>query len=168
MSKKVDWSKLNQRSPLGKTGEGYSGGMYRKQMEKAFVNTQLQQEADKRLKDLEPLLKEELMNRMVNHEPIIVLAPIKYHTEIMEKSDYGTKFKVGIAEITRGTQLTFSHLDKTMGQFIFKSSKGEDVAIYAGDTIRVTERDIAVNIGLKGLLMNTNIYTEALDEGNDD
>lgn len=160
MSKKVNWSKVQHRSPLGKAGEQRNA--YRDKVAKSYETYEKQQEAAERLRELEPLLKKALLEKMTSREPIKVLQPFNNLTETFQKASMGGRFDIGSETIPAGTELVFEEYNKTLGQFFFKSQNGAEYAIYATPTVNVGVDRIIPNSGLQGLLSKTSVFTEVM------
>ena len=166
MFKLADISKANfddeRRKKLGlKTG---------KQMfSEAHANMKKSEEAAQWRADVEPMLKAELIQHMVNRKEITVMLPINNPTEgipgqgeddddgfyNMSKSSSITGFEEIMEVIPAGTKLQFHSWDKVLGQWIFKS-ENKEYAIYDKPLIMFQQKQLE-NPGFFGLLYNTNI-----------
>ena len=163
MSKVLDWNAMYKGSLRGSRGKY---GSYRELMEKKAAQVEEFKKAAEHQQMIEPHLKKGLLDYMVNRKPIKVLAPIQYYTEsFMQKS-----FETTLKTVPVGTELVFSHIDKTMGQWIFKSSTGEEVDIYDTPIVTIPGANRSSmqvkNPGFFGLLYNTNIFQEIMEEVN--
>ena len=171
-----DWSKIakpnfddERRKKHGlKTGKQLFQESYQK-LEKA-------EEAKARREAVEPLLKSQLIDHMVNRKPIQVLSPITNPTETInglvdasEDEDDGfyamnksaaTNANVSFVEVMEtipaGTQLIYKSWDKQLGQWIFKGSNGKEYAIYDQPLV-MFQGSMIENPGFFGLLHQTNL-----------
>lgn len=110
------------------------------------------------LKAMEPLLKAELFDRMVNRKPITIIRPFTYLTEEMEKSSGGLgKFRETTKQLPAGTILTFQNINKTLKQWIFKSDLGDEIEVYDAPIVHFGH-GVIQNPAWYGLLLNTDIY----------
>jgi len=164
MSKGVNWNKHYRGAIRGHR----PGGTWKEKMAKAHQREESAEQAKAHFQTIEPALRKSLLDHMVNHKPITVLAPIKNVGDVLTKS-HG--YQTGVQEIPVGTVLTFDVTDKTMGQWIFKSvdAKGneDEVAIYNSPVVLVpgpqgTQQQVP-NGGFWGLLTSTSIYKTVVD-----
>lgn len=163
----IDWSKTYKGALRGSRGKF---GSYAEMLQHQQARREEIKKSQEAFKAIEPMLKEMLLDHMVNRKTIRVLAPIKYYTEKMNKSDTGASFSNDLDVIPAGTELVFQRLDKTMGQWIFKSTTSEkEYEIYDTPTVTLPGgpygQYTVANPGFYGLLTATSIYqtvTEAL------
>lgn len=177
--KQLNWGAIanvnfddKRRKTLGiKTG--------REAFQKAHEDLAKAEAALARRKEVEPMLKSALLDKMVNRQPITVLQPINNPTESipgLEKSGsdddddgfYNTspsmsaertvnaRFEETMQVIPRGTELVYKAWDKQMGQWIFKGNNGKEYAIYDKSVIIFKGQSIE-NPGFYGLLFSTNL-----------
>lgn len=156
----VDWSKTYKGALRGKRGKYNS---YAEMLQEQHSKMEEIKKANDDFKRIEPVLRKSLLDHMVNRLPIRVVRPIQYFTEEVQKSETGANFTTGMAVIPGGTELTFLRIDKTMGQWIFKSQDGKEYEIYDTPLVMIPggagqpSRQV-VNSGFYGLLCNTHIY----------
>lgn len=121
-------------------------------------------------KALEPQLKQRLFDRMMSQEPIKVLRPFRIISERLQKGGGGStgRFEQGAELIPMGVELVFEMRDKSVNQFIFKSFKkgqeGPEYGIYESPVIVNFRNEATPNPGYYGLLMNTDVWAELLNE----
>lgn len=179
MSKKLDWGAIANVNFDDKRRKA-AGLMTGKELfAKAYSDMEKAQAAVQHRQQVEPILKSELLNRIINKTPITVRQPIKNPTETLgglnksEEDDDGfyhgsaknsqegvmnAKFEEVMETIPSGTTLIFKSWDKQLGQFIFKSDKGAEYAIYDKSVIIFKGSSIE-NPGLYGLLFNTDLVS---------
>ena len=161
MSKKIDWDNMYKGALRGKRGKY---GSYSEMMKSAREKEQKLEQNRAAVQKLGPELKKSLLYHMVNRLPIIVTAPFSYVTESFAKSSFETVQKT----VPSGSELVYSRTDNTLGQFIFtNTTNGSEVEIYMTPTIVVPGAfgpQQMRNPGLHGLLFNTNIYQNLVNE----
>lgn len=175
-----DWKQIanvnfddQRRAKLGlKTG--------RQMFEESYQQMAKAEKASQERAQIEPLIKAQLLNAMVNRHPIQVVYPIKNPTETIggaseEDDDDGfysinksetsssATFVETIETIPAGTQLLYKAWDKQMGQWIFTGSNKREYAIYDKPLIMFQNKMIE-NPGFFGLLHNTNLKNLILKE----
>lgn len=188
MSKKINWDN-DYKSPMrGKvTPNGKSYSNRKEQISQAYANLKKAEKASEEFRKIEPLLKSLLLEHMVQRLPITVEAPMYYFAEELKKSEeeddidrayYNrsresesiSTFQVIKKAIEPGTVLTFKRTNEAFGQWIFKSSTGEEVEIYNTPIVDVPGgfggTQSVQNPGFWGLLMATNIYREVIESLN--
>lgn len=159
MSKVVDWSKtfkpvvgdikrgVNNRNTAGSMKEAFAKG------HEMLVE---QQRAEETLRKAMPLMHRILTARLVNRQPLKVMRPLPYTTEILggEEEDDGfysnmskgekiPQFKSVTKVIQPGTELTFIALEKSLNQLWFKTNTGEEVGIHLDEQkVLLTQTDI--------------------------
>ena len=149
MSKILDWNSIakvnfdeNRREQHGtKTGK------------QVFQEAQEREERQKLLKSQEPLLKSRLLDHMVNQKPIVVGPGFRYLDEVME----GGSFMIKAQPLKSGTTLIYKGRNKTLSQWMFETSNGEEIGIYDSPVISTGGLTSQPNPGFSGLLYNTNI-----------
>lgn len=162
--KKLDWDAFTKAPTTTK-------GKYSSYQE--FLAAQAEQKAglqksQQKLKDLEPMLRKSLADHMLSRKPIKVINPIIYHADNVIKSETSASYGFTEEVIPFGTELIFSHTDKTMGTWIFKS-KGEDKEYEIFNTPVITmpgnrgQNYPIRNPAFYGLLFNTNIKQDLMD-----
>lgn len=164
----IDWSKTYKGAMRGSRGKF---GSYAEMLQVQHAKSEEVKKSQEAFRQLEPLLRKSLLDHMVHHRPITVVAPFQYITEELHKSEWGSaSFNLVNKDVPVGTQLTFSHWDKTMGQWIFKSQSGDEIEIYDTPQVQVPGgiggTRMVPNPGFYGLLTRTNIYqtvTQALE-----
>ena len=151
---------------------------FRDLVQKSMAKQEAAAEHQALMKAEEPLRKSKLLERMVNRQPIKVMGPIKNPTESiggiqMDEEDDGfyanvrksgdpsertanSSFVEVMEVIPAGTELTFHHLNKTLNQWIFKSQKGKEYAIYTSPVVVFQGKQIQ-NPGFWGLLYSTDL-----------
>ena len=145
MSKVVDWSKTHNPK-VGTIQRGVNNKNTAGSMKEAFAKSHAQlaeqEKANETLKKCFPIMKSILLQRMVSKNPLKVMRPLPYTTEVLggEADDDGFYNNVSKGEnaafksITKvlqpGTELTFITLEKSMNQLWFKTQTGEEVGIY--------------------------------------
>ena len=145
----------------------------------AEAHDRLQKAKDKQAwrNQVEPLLKAELIQHMVNRKPISVISPIQNPTEgipgqeedednfyNVQKSSSVGSFVELMETIPAGSELIFKSWDKTLGQWIFKSNTGKEYAIYDKPKVMFKQQAIE-NPGFFGLLYQTNIKNVIDNQG---
>jgi len=164
MSKTLDWSKT-YKSPVGDIRRGHNNknkfGSVREAVQAQAHQIQEREKAMENLNKAMPVLENILLQRMVGHNPIKIVRPLQFTTEILDngmesqeeddgfyaikKSEkFDAKFKSTVRTLRPGTELTFTHLEKSMNQMWFKTQTGEEIGIY------VEEK--------KNLLVQSDIY----------
>lgn len=150
---------------------------------KSYETLQKSQDALARRKEIEPYLRNALLQHMVARTPITVLQPIKNPTETLggvaksngkEEEDDGFYYNGGkpsvasdgpinlgtfqevMEVIPSGIDLVFKSWDKNLGQLLFKGSNGAEYAIYEKSNILFQGQSME-NPGLYGLLFQTSI-----------
>lgn len=164
----IDWSKTYKGAMRGSRGKF---GSYAEMLSAANERQEEIKKSQEAFRKIEPLLKKSLMNHMVNRLPIRVTGQFEYFTESLAKSESGVPsnqgFQIVKAIIPIGTELTFSHIDKTMGQWIFKSQTGQEFEIYDSPSVQLpggpAGSTVQINPGYYGLLTRTHIYQALVD-----
>lgn len=161
MSRKIDWEAMYKQPMRGKRG-GYASR--KEQLQKAFSQMREHEAAQERFKVMEPLLKKSLLDHMVSRKPIQVIRPLVYFSEDLQKSGPESlgRFEVTRKVVEPGSTLVFQRIDKQLGQWIFKSSTGEEVEIYDSPTIQISPDHVVQNPGFWGLLTNTHLYDQVV------
>lgn len=179
MTKSIDWNSIatvnfdeQRRKKLGiKTGK--------EAFAKAYENLAKAEEMLARRKEVEPLLKNFLLDHMLNRKPIRVLQAIRNPTEVVsgglnksqtddddgfyntspsmsQEASANVSFVEAMETIPAGIDLIFKGLDKQMGQWLFKGSNGKEYAIYDKPMVLFQKQAIE-NPGFYGLLFQTNL-----------
>lgn len=175
--KTLDWNAVADVNFDDKRRKATGSITGRELFKKAFDNMQKAQEAIARRQEVEPLLKNFLIDHMVNRKPIQVMHPITNPTEAipgLAKSEdddgfYNTSPSMSSAErsanarfeetmetIPRGIELVYKSWDKQLGQWLFKGSNGKEYAIYDKSVI-IYKGSAIENPGFYGLLFSTNL-----------
>lgn len=176
MSKILDWDSISDTNfdeKRRKNNGQFSS--FKEAMAKSYEKMEASQAQADLMKAQEPGLRQALLEAMVNRSPIRVLAPIQNPTESLnglQKSEEDDGFYNAIPSssqsesigsfqeimeiIPAGTTLIFKSLDKQLGQFVFKSSNGQEYSIYDKNVILFQGQQIQ-NPGLYGLLYNTDL-----------
>lgn len=175
-TKRVDWGSIASVNFDDKRRKATGSKTWKEVIGKAVEDMEKAKDAVTKRQEIEPLLKNFLLDHMVNRKPIKVLAPISNPTEglpgqnldddddgfyntspssSLEKSA-NARFEEMMETIPVGTELTYKSWDKTMGQWLFKGSNGKDYAIYDKNVILYKGNAIE-NPGFYGLLFSTSL-----------
>jgi hypothetical protein len=165
MSKNINWGAQYKQPMRGKLGGKYASR--KEQLQKSYAQVEELQKKAETFKKMEPLLKQSLLDHMVNRKPIRVIQPLAYFTEELIKSENSTTslgtFSVVKKVVNPGTELVFVKSDENLGQWLFKASTGEEVEIYSTPTISLSPDHVVQNPGFWGLLTNTHLYRDMLN-----
>ncbi len=176
MSKKLDWSAIATVNFDEKRRKSTGMLTGKELFAKAHANLRKSQEALARRQEVEPELRKALLYHMVNRLPITVTQPINNPTETLggiskseeddgfynsspsaaQEAKAAARFEEVMETIPQGTQLIFKSWDRQLSQYIFKSSNGQEYAIYDKSVIIYKGSSIE-NPGLYGLLFNTDL-----------
>ena len=162
MSKTVDWNKYAKPPVQPKPAGKYAS--FKELLQKSQARQSEQEKAERIFKALRPRLNEKLLDYMINRKPIKVIEPITVLVDSLSKSERGGKYNVGYEQIPTNTELTFVNTQKTLGQWIFKSSDGREYEIYDNPVVMISPSETIKNPGLLGLLTKTNIYSEVIKD----
>lgn len=159
MSKKVDWSQT-YTPKVGNITRGNSrntSGSMKESFKKSYEQLHEQQKAEEMLKKAFPIMKNILLQRMMEKRTLTVMRPLPYTTEVLggEEDDDGfynnvsksenanAAFKSVTKMLQPGTELTFVQLEKSMNQLWFRTQDGQEVGIYLEEQNRLlTQTDI--------------------------
>lgn len=178
MTKNLDWSAVANVNFDEKRRKATGMLTGKELFAKAHERMRKAEEAVARRAEIEPVLRENLFKHMVNRLPITVQQPINNPTETLgglnkseeddgfyhsspsksAESAASVKFEETLETIPQGTVLVFKSWDKQLGQYIFKSTKGHEYAIYDKSVIIYKGSSIE-NPGLFGLLFNTDLVS---------
>lgn len=116
------------------------------------------------LERMRPLLLKCLHMKIQNRTPIKVLKPISNLTIQMSKSLQPTPVMSGEV-IPSGIELVYDGYE--LGQMFFKSfrngQEGATYSVYQGENLVVGNQQTTRNLGLMGLMLNTDVFTNLLD-----
>lgn len=177
-NKVLDWSAIAEVNFDDRRRAKHGQKTYRQLTQESLVKHEAQIQAEELRKSQEPLLKNELVVRMVNRQPIKVLAPFHNPTETLggiakggddeddfyysggrsasENATANATFQEVMETVPAGIELIFKSWDKQLGQWIFKGSNGREYAIYEKPQVAF-QNQVIHNPGLIGLLYNTDI-----------
>lgn len=185
MSKQVNWEAVYKGTLRGlRTPKGSAYTSRKEQVQQAYQKMQQVEQERARFAEIEPLLRKSLFEHMIGRKPITIMRPLMYLTEGLAKSqdmdeidrkfynrpqndDRIPQFEIIQKSIPSGTKLTFVRVNSQLGQWIFKSSQGEEIEIYDTPTIMLDRGRVVGNPGFWGLLLNTNIYTDIMESEGD-
>jgi hypothetical protein len=151
MRKTVDWSKIivDKKPTIGVVG-GESVRSYREVVKEKVKSYEESLRVEKMIKSLLPAMEQELMRKLISHEPIKVIRPIQYMTQVLEKGGrMGFAFVDEPAILQSGTELIFKCLEKQTQTMLFSDSSGNEI-------------ELSLNCKQQ-LLLNTDIYTNVVD-----
>lgn len=179
MSKTLDWSRTYKGNFDDRVRKAHGQTTYKQFCADQRVALAAHQEAQILRKSQEPILKQLLLDCMVNRKPIQVLTPITHFVEStgITKSNQDDEFpdfynstssqhstptfRIVEEIIPAGTELIFKSIDKTLGQWIFKGSNEETYAIYSTPVISLeANKPAQENPGFYGLLWNTHLKNQ--------
>lgn len=158
--KVLNWDKTYKTPLRGSRGKY---GSYKEMLQSVHSKEETAKKERAAFTQLEPHLRKGLLDHMLNRTPFTVLAPIHYIAEFLGKSG---GFDTGTKVIPTGTELTYLHHDKTLGQWIFKGQDGAEYEIYTDPVVLVPDRfgpRQMMNSGFYGLLTATSIYQEVVE-----
>lgn len=177
MSKELDWNAIANVAFDDKRRKATNSPTMRESFQKAYANLENVQAHQNKKNELLPLLKSRLLSALTSKAPIRVLSRISNPTEtlgglVKSEEDDGfysngrkamdgsqtasASFQEAMEVIPAGIDLVFKSLDKTLDQFIFSGSNGEEYAIYTKDAI-IFKGSTMENPGLYGLLFHTSL-----------
>lgn len=156
----IDWSKSYKGAMRGTRGKF---GSYAEMLQDQHQKQEEVKKGQEAYRKLEPLLRKSLLEHMTSRSPLRVTGHFEYYTEELVKSSDGSgSFRIAKAVIPMGTELTYSHWDKTMGQWVFKSQDGAEYEIFDTPQVQlpggVGGSSMVPNPGFYGLLTRTHIY----------
>jgi len=161
-NKTVNWDAYAKNAVNPKRGTFSSFQDY---LRKATSRQRTAESAEDIFKATAPILKQRLLEKMVTRQPIVVTKPITIFVDKIEKSKSGRpQFVSGTEVLKVGTELTFVKTIPTLGKWLFKSAEGTEYEIYDSPHIMVEANSVAQNPGYFGLLLNTNVFDEVMQE----
>ena len=126
MSKTINWDAIS-KSPVERKNVKYQSG--KEMMTKSFEREQEAQEAKETMAKAFPVMNELFMIRYRNNTPLTVMRPLTFQSSVLQKGYGNAKYVDTNLTLKPGTILTLESVDTTMGEFLFKSDKDEDIAI---------------------------------------
>lgn len=179
----IDWNKIAKVNFDDNRRKVTGGSTMKEKFQKGREQLQAQENRAEFMKKSLPILKNALLMAITSKTPILLKSSVNNPTETlggiskneedefpdfynsspsMQNDGSNAKFEEVMETIPAGTALIFKSFDKTLDQFIFKGSNGQDYAIYTKDKVAFRGQVIE-NPGLFGIMYHSDLM-DSLNE----